>query len=130
MIDVLVIVFLAAGGILRGWQARRAWLDPQWVAPAELGLLLAPLGRRARLGAPRSIAVQPVLLFSAALVMAIASATHRMGHGSSRSLTGLALLAVVGVLAGGCLIISTVWLSWPKWIIPPQFRSSRDGRPE
>jgi hypothetical protein len=117
--DLLVALFMAAGAVLRGWQARRSWHDTQWrqLPPDRPWQLL--LGRTIARGADRALIPQAILLASAAALMAglaVASALH--GAAARHVTTASSLIGGSGLLLGTALGISIIVSNKPGWLVP------------
>jgi hypothetical protein len=118
--DTIVAALLFSLGLLAGWEARRAWTDPAWKPRVESSLLLAPLGRRAAVGAPRALACRAIVGISAAVIVAVEATRPDRRFNSFQTLVATA--GVLGALVGTCLMVTTIWLGWPRWLVPPRLR--------
>jgi hypothetical protein len=124
--DLLVAAFMAAGAVLRGWQARRAWHDAEWWQRPPGRLWQVLLGRTIARGADRALVPQAIILVSAAMLMAgLAIATVLSGAAARHATSVSNAVGGCGLLLGTGLAISIIVLNRPGWLVPVPCRVER-----
>lgn len=124
--DLLVAAFMAAGAVLRGWQARRAWHDAQWwQSPPDLPWKIL-LGRKIARGVDRALIPQAIILASAAVLMAGLATATVLSAEPARDVANISNLAGgCGLLLGTGLAFSIIVANRPDWLVPVPCRDER-----
>lgn len=124
--DLLVAVFMAAGAILRGRQARRAWHDAKWWQSPPDRLWQALLGKTIARGADRALIPQAIILASVAVLMAALTTASALSGASARHVESAGnAVGGCGLLVGTCLAISIIVVNRPGWLVPSACRDEK-----
>lgn len=124
--DLLVAAFMAAGAVLRGCQARRAWHDAEWWQRPPDRLWRVLLGRTIARGADRALVPQAIILASVAMLMAGLAIATLLSSAAARHATSVSnAVGGCGLLLGTGLAISVIALNRRGWLVPEPCRHEK-----